>query len=130
MIESVLRAARRVEDRVLDEVARCGYCEADTFAIRLALEEGINNAIKHGNRGDVGKTVEIHYDISEERAAITIIDQGDGFRPEDVPDPTADENLEKPCGRGIMLMYAYMDEVSFNKDGSEVRLIKRNTPKA
>lgn len=126
VIASNLEAARAVEKAILREVARHGYDEAATFAIKLALEEGLNNAIKHGNRYDSEKSVEVHFDIDGERASVTITDQGEGFDLSAVPDPTADENLEKPCGRGIMLMCAYMDEVRYNEKGNRVHMVKRN----
>ena len=129
VIESNLRAARNLEEQVLREVARHGYPAASEFAIRLALEEGLNNAIRHGNGFDPHKVIEVVYDVDDRQAVITITDQGRGFDPRQVPDPTADENLEKPCGRGIMLMRAYMDEVQFCRGGQQVRLIKRNSEK-
>jgi serine/threonine-protein kinase RsbW len=74
--------------------------------------------------------VEVIYQVGPRETSITIIDQGRGFDPSSVPDPRADENLEKPCGRGIMLMRAYMDEVDFSPKGNRVRMVKRNTGKA
>ena len=126
-IESSLSAAKIVEQTVLRQVDRYGYDKAGRFAIKLALEEGLNNALKHGNGYDTGKTVEVCFDITAERAEITIADQGQGFNPADVPDPTADENIEKPCGRGIMLMRAYMDEVRYNPVGNQVYMVKRHS---
>jgi len=125
-IASSLTAAREAEESVLREVARNGYGEAVTFAIKLALEEALNNAIKHGNRYDPAKRVEVAFEIDREQAAITITDQGEGFDPDAVPDPTTDENLEKPDGRGIMLMRAYMDEVRYGEPGNRVHMVKRN----
>lgn len=125
-ISSKLGQARQVEKLLLDEAEKFGYGEAAIFAIKLALEEALNNAIKHGNGFDSGKTVEVAFDIDARQAVVTITDQGRGFNPKSVPDPTADENLEKPCGRGIMLMKAYMDRVEYNKQGNQVRLVKRN----
>jgi serine/threonine-protein kinase RsbW len=127
VIPSDLAAAHEAEKALLAEVADCNYSEAATFAIKLAVEEGMNNAVKHGSRFDSRKTVELVYDISKDRAVITITDQGGGFDPSAVPDPTADENLEKPTGRGVMLMRAYMDEVVYNSKGNQVRMVKRNT---
>ena len=126
VISSNLQAAREIEQKLLIQVANYGYSEADTFAIKLALEESLNNAIRHGNMCDPDKTIAVRFSIDSSRAAITISDQGKGFDPNAVPDPTADENLEKPCGRGIMLMRAYMDEVRYNKKGNEVYMVKRN----
>ena len=57
---------------------------------------------------------------------IQIADQGGGFDPGALPDPTSDENLEKPCGRGVMLMRAYMDEIQYNPRGNSVRMVKYN----
>ena len=127
VIPSELSAAHEAEKALLAELACHGYSEAATFAIKLALEEGVNNAIKHGNGFDAEKTVKLTYEISDDRAVITIADQGPGFNPQQVPDPTRDENLEKPTGRGVMLMHAYMDEVSYNEKGNQVRLVKTNT---
>ena len=126
-IASDMQAAGQAEDAVLDELARRSYSEAATFAIRLSLEEALANAIRHGNRCDPSKPVKVHFDVNDRRAVVTITDQGEGFDLHDVPDPTADENLEKPCGRGIMLMRAYMDDVRFNEKGNEVRLTKCNS---
>jgi serine/threonine-protein kinase RsbW len=126
VILSKLSEARRAEQKILDAVARCGYDEAATFAIKLAVEEAVNNAIKHGNKFDPTKTVEVSFDIDAKHVAVVVCDQGDGFDPDDLPDPTSDENLEKPTGRGVMLRRAYMDEVVFNKKGNRVRMVKRN----
>ena len=126
VINSDLKAARKAERAVLNELARLGYSPSATFAVRLALEEGLNNAIHHGNCRDPGRKVRIAFDVDEKCVSITITDQGRGFDPAAVPDPRADENLEKPSGRGIMLMRAYMDEVRFNNIGNEVHMIKHN----
>lgn len=127
VISSNLNEARRLEEQLLREVARFGYEEADVFAIKLALEEGLVNAIKHGNRYDANKRVHVVSRIDENEAVFVITDEGEGFCPDKVPDPTADENLERPCGRGLMLIRAFMDEVEYNPIGNQVRLVKRRT---
>ncbi len=126
-IKSELGAARKACKRVLEAMEAHGYDEECTFAIRLAVEEGLNNAIKHGNHFAVDRSVELVFDIDPKRAMITITDEGDGFNPAIVPDPTTDENIEKPTGRGIMLMRAYMDDVCFNDSGNQVRMVKNNS---
>ena len=126
VIVSDYASARLAERRVLAELGKYGYNEMNTFAVKLALEEGLTNAIRHGNGADPGKNVEIVYEVNQRRTTITITDQGGGFDPDGVPDPTADENLEKPCGRGLMLMRAYMDEVRHTKRGSCVTMVKEN----
>lgn len=126
VISSDLREARQAENAVMELVDRHGYDKGAAFGIKLALEEGLNNALRHGNRFDPKKSVQLSFDIDEKRVILIISDEGDGFDPDIVPDPTADENLEKPSGRGIMLMRAYMDEVHFSETGNQVRMVKRN----
>ena len=125
-IVSTLRAAKEPEELILREVERCGYCEDATFAIKLALEEAMTNAVKHGNRNDQAKRITIRYSVSRERTVILVRDQGPGFEPASVPDPTAPDRLPLPTGRGIMLMRAYMSEVHYRAGGAEVCLIKLN----
>lgn len=124
VISSDFNEARVLENRLLSGVSECGFSDIDKFAIRLALEEGLVNAIKHGNKSDPDKQVTVTWDITEKHATFCITDEGNGFVPKEVPDPTSDENILRPCGRGLMLMRAYMDEVSFNNSGNQVRLIK------
>jgi CheY-like chemotaxis protein/anti-sigma regulatory factor (Ser/Thr protein kinase) len=121
----------------------------------LALEEALRNAVHHGNLELSSKLREEYDDdkytelferrrrtppycdrkvyvkvqISAEGATFVIRDEGPGFDPGAVPDPTAPENIEAVCGRGIWLMRSLMTEVSYNKRGNEVTLIKRPTPK-
>jgi len=104
-----------------------GYSEESAFAIRLALEEAIVNAHKHGNGGDPSKTITISYDINENRAIIRVKDEGKGFEPAMVPDPTAPDRISLPTGRGIMLMQTYLDNVCYNEQGNEVQLVKENS---
>ena len=91
------------------------------FGIRLATEEAFVNAIKHGNGGDHDKHVMVSCRISENVFTIRIKDEGEGFEPGEVPDPTAPENLAKPSGRGLMLMRNYL-KVEFNETGNCVTM--------
>ena len=92
------------------------------FGIRLAIEEAIINAIKHGNKLDPSKFVEVRYTIDEEHFLVEIEDEGPGFDPENVPDPTSPENIERPSGRGLLLMKAYMTECDFFGGGTICRM--------
>jgi len=121
-----LYAAKRSEDRIMRELARCAYSGDVIFAIKLALEEALTNAVKHGNSNDATKRLTVRYSVNRERTVIMVRDEGVGFTPARVPDPTADENLECPSGRGIMLMQAYMTRVHFNPAGNEVWMLKTN----
>src|SRR3954463_3041964 len=113
-----------VQQRILEEVKRHGFNANSIFATRLALEEALVNAIKHGNKLDPAKKVIVEAKVTRKRVQIEVEDQGPGFDRRRVPDPTADENLCKCSGRGILLMESYMTSVKWTKNGRRVQLIK------
>jgi serine/threonine-protein kinase RsbW len=115
---------REVQRQIIDAAEKNGYQDQCLFAIKIALEEALVNAIKHGNKLDKNKHVTIEAQITPLVAEITIEDEGPGFRRSDVPDPLADENLEKPSGRGILLIESYMSEVRWDHGGRRLRMIK------
>src|SRR5205823_7669595 len=100
------------------------FGEREVFGIRLSVEEALVNAIKHGNQMDPSRKVRVAFHVSQEKFEVMIADEGAGFDPCEVPDPTAPENLERPCGRGIMLMRSYMTEVVYQDKGRAVRMAK------
>jgi serine/threonine-protein kinase RsbW len=120
--------ARRVQDEIEAFLKSHAFAERDIFCIRLALEEALVNAIKHGNQMDRSKQVRISYQVASDRFAVRIADEGPGFNPCDVPDPVAVENLERPCGRGLLLMRHYMSEVTFQPPGNCVFMTKERNP--
>jgi serine/threonine-protein kinase RsbW len=124
MIPSDPAEARRIQEQIEQALKAHHFSEHDIFGIKLALEEAMVNAIKHGNQLDRTKKVRIAYHIASDRFDILIVDEGPGFDPADVPDPTDVENLERPCGRGLMLMRHYMTEVTFNCRGNSVTMCK------
>jgi serine/threonine-protein kinase RsbW len=124
VIPSDVAEARLIQDQIEQLLQTCLAHEKDVFGIRLALEEALVNAIKHGNQMDRSKRVFVSYRLEGNRFEIVIRDEGGGFDPEDVPDPTAVENLERPCGRGLMLMRHYMTEVSYSQGGNVVTMSK------
>ena len=126
-IPSDTAAGMNAQNRILKALEALGYPERDLFGWRLALEEALVNAIKHGNKLSEDKTVRIACDLGGESAKVVIRDQGEGFDPGGVPDPTADENLDRPCGRGIMLMRSFMTAVRYADRGREVTLVKDRT---
>lgn len=125
-IPSDFSAGREVQRRILEGVEQHEFDDQSAFAIKLALEEAIVNAIKHGNKLNPAKKVHVEATINSKQAEIIIEDEGPGFERHCVPDPTADENLDKCSGRGILLMEAYVDSVEYSKCGRRVRLIKNN----
>ncbi len=116
------------QSEVAAALAGLGYEEGAMFAIRLALEEGIVNAFRHGNRSDPKKVVFFRSEIDEREARFEIEDQGPGFDPRTIPDPTDDDNIEIPSGRGVMLIKAYMSEVEYLKPGNKLRMVFRRQP--
>lgn len=125
-VTSDLLAAKQPEQEILESLESFGYPEQTIFAIKLALEEAIVNAIKHGNQGNPAKHITVRYDVNPARTVILVADQGGGFCLDKVPDCTAEENIYRPCGRGIMLMRAYMDKVRYCRNGTVVRMVKYN----
>ena len=125
-IRSDFSAGHDVQKRILDAVEKAGFNSQSTFAIKLALEEALINAIKHGNKLDLKKNVHIEASISPTVTEITIEDEGPGFERSSVPDPTLEENLDKCSGRGILLMEAYMNRVEWSRGGRRVHMVKKN----
>ena len=125
-IPSDYDAGRDVQERILEQVKRHGFGTDATFAIRIALEEALVNAIKHGNRQDPDKTIHIEARVTKKRAEIIIQDQGPGFNRSGIPDPTLAENLHKCSGRGILLIESYMDGVHWSHGGRRLKMVKEN----
>jgi len=123
-------AIQAVQQEVVDAAEHAGFGATACFAVRLALEEALVNAFKHGHRDltDPAATVRVEYETQPGVIRIAVQDQGPGFDPGRVPDPTLDENLELPSGRGLMLMRAYMTEVRHNQAGNRVEMVLHDTP--
>jgi serine/threonine-protein kinase RsbW len=107
-----------VIESVVGGMADMGYPPKTIFGTRLALEEAICNAIKHGHQNDPTKVVEVRYRIGQDHFLVEVEDQGRGFNPSQVPDPTCAENLAQPGGRGLLLIRHYATWVRFNKLGN------------
>lgn len=123
-IETVAAAAAAVAEFV----GRSGVSDDAAYGIDMAVREAVTNAVLHGNRQDENKTVDIVLRSSPDAVEISVHDQGPGFNPENVPDPTASENLLKTSGRGIFFMRTFMDEVDWlirPEGGTTVRMLKR-----
>ncbi|HEV3145380.1 MAG TPA: ATP-binding protein, partial [Gemmataceae bacterium] len=125
VIPSDLDEARRVQTEIENLLqTQTHFNEMEIFSIKMALEEAIVNAIKHGNQMDPHKMVRIAYRITKDQFDVMITDEGPGFNPDDVPDPTAPENLERPCGRGLLLMRHYMTHIAYHGCGNVVVMSK------
>jgi serine/threonine-protein kinase RsbW len=115
-------AARDAQEEMLGAIERLGYPASSLFAVRLALEEAISNAFRHGNKNDPSKSVTIQCQIDDQAVRVDVADEGEGFDIDAVPDPTEAENLEIPSGRGIVLMQSFMSEVTYDPPGNRVHM--------
>jgi serine/threonine-protein kinase RsbW len=123
-IDTVATAAAAVAEFL----SRSGITEDAAFGIDMAVREAVTNAVLHGNQQDENKTVDVTLKSSPDAVEISVHDQGAGFNPADVPDPTAEENILKASGRGIFFMRSFMDEVNWlirPGGGTTVRMLKR-----
>jgi serine/threonine-protein kinase RsbW len=123
-IPSDTRATSTAIEPLLERLQVDAWDDRDVFGVHLAVEEALVNAIKHGNREDAAKSVRIAYRTRGDCVQIEIADEGPGFDPESVPDPTTAEHVDQPNGRGIMLMRSFMTRVEFNPQGNCVMLEK------
>jgi len=111
-------------DWLSSELNSAGFGARDLFAVHLAIEESFINAVQHGNKSDPDKEIRVDCCIDSEKVRISITDQGHGFEPEKVPDPRSRDNIYKARGRGILLIRAYMDQVSFSTRGNSIKMTK------
>jgi serine/threonine-protein kinase RsbW len=111
-----------VQQSVLDGMESFGYGEENRFAVRIAVEEAMANAVLHGHRGDQEQLIEIHWTISSSQVAMFVSDDGRGYNSSAVPDPTADENLTLPSGRGLAMIKAFMTTVHVSDAGRKIEM--------
>ena len=115
-------------ERVLGEL--CGAAKVDdelTYWVGMAVREALANAIKHGNKLNPDKLVHVEILLDDEQLVVTVEDEGEGFDPERVADPTAPPNLLRSSGRGVFYMRQFMDDVVFSpgdRGGTRIRLTK------
>jgi serine/threonine-protein kinase RsbW len=123
-IEAVGEAAAAVSEFM----NRLGIAEDVAFGVDMAVREAVTNAVIHGNKLDDAKVIELKLRNTPELFEITVHDQGTGFNPNDIADPTKEENILKTSGRGIFFMRNFMDEVDWSADpkgGTNVRMTKK-----
>ena len=123
-IESVEKAAQEAAEFA----GRNNFGDETLFAVDMAVRESVANAVKHGNKLDETKPVEITFSSSDNDLIIAIRDFGAGFAVEEIPDPTNPENLLKASGRGILFMRSFMDEVEWTNhpEGGTIVKMRKN----
>lgn len=114
----------RIVEKEIDEITASINVSPKCYGeILVAVLEAVNNAIAHGNKFSPEKNVNISLKFTKDKFSVSVKDEGPGFSPENVPDPTLPENIEKISGRGVFLMMKLADEIKFNKKGNSVTLI-------
>ena len=122
VLESEMNSISQVE-KLIDAQAQMLNIDDEVYGkYMLSVVECVNNAIVHGNKMDKNKKVTMHYHISNTKIEVTVSDEGDGYDPDSLPDPTAEENLERDCGRGIFLMRHLSDELEFANNGRTITM--------
>jgi len=104
-----------------------GYPAKDIFALRLALEEALVNAIRHGHACDPSRQARVRLQVNGEQVQVEVEDEGPGFDPAAVPDPLTPDGLLRPSGRGLLLMRAYLTWLCYNEKGNGVTLCRRRS---
>lgn len=128
VLPSRLEAISEAAEAAADFVRRSGLGEDAAYGVDMAIREAVTNAVLHGNRRDEMKAVEVSFKCSPGEIEITVRDQGEGFDPESVPDPTDPQNLMKTGGRGLLFMRTFMDALEWSRHpagGTVVRMTKK-----
>ena len=125
VIDNVIHQALQIQSEIVATVERCHPGETELSSVRLALEEALVNAVTHGNQSDPSKRLRIEYEVGPCELRIRIEDEGRGFDPMSLPDPTLSEFRLRPRGRGILLMRHCMTQVTFLGRGNCVEMVRR-----
>ena len=127
VIPSELDAGHASIEELMSALESAGWEGRDVFHIQMAIEEAVVNAIEHGNKRDATKQVHIVFVVDAESAEMTITDQGDGFDHQNVADPTEEERLDQPRGRGVLLIRELMTQAQYNQKGNSVWMRKERS---
>ena len=123
-LKSEPETASALVRQVVQKLKKLAWPESDVFAVHMALEEALMNAIKHGNASDPSKDVSVLMRIRTNSFYAKIKDEGQGFDPDNVPDPCDEANLDKASGRGVALIKNFVDFVEYNAAGNMVEFMK------
>lgn len=112
-------------ETVIDEIKSELEFKEDVYGnVMVAVTEAVNNGIIHGNKGDTGKKIFLDFEMKNQyRLVVKIKDEGDGFDPASLADPTSPENIANIGGRGVFLMQHLSDKLSFSADGTTVEMV-------
>ncbi len=121
-IESRMSNLRVIENAIDEMTGAIGVNQDNYGKILVATLEAVNNAIVHGNKSISHKLVDVEIEFDENQIKITVTDEGEGFDPKKIPDPTMPENIEELSGRGVFLMTKLADSIEFNEKGNSVTM--------
>lgn len=124
-LASTKECVHEATDKVSELLSGANVPEETIFDVKLALQEAVVNALEHGNKYDERKRICVSCAVNHEVITVVVRDEGEGFDPAQVPDPTRPENVLKEHGRGIFLIRNLSDKVRFNRKGNEVTIVKR-----
>jgi serine/threonine-protein kinase RsbW len=121
-IESRMSNLRVIENAIDEMTGAIGINQDNYGKILVATLEAVNNAITHGNKSNIQKLVDVEIEFDKNEIKITVTDEGEGFDPKKIPDPTMPENIEALSGRGVFLMTKLADSIMFNEKGNSVTM--------
>jgi serine/threonine-protein kinase RsbW len=129
ILETLIESIALAEEMGMRVAAVAGFGDDDQYKIGLAVHEGVMNAFQYGNKQRRERKIHVIFELLEDKLVIHVVDQGAGFRIQDIPDPREDENVLGDSGRGVLLMKAFMDEVdvlSSAAGGAELVMAKHH----
>jgi serine/threonine-protein kinase RsbW len=129
ILETLIESIALAEEMGMRVAALAGFGDDDQYKIGLAVHEGVMNAFQYGNKQRRERKIHVIFELLEDKLVIHVVDQGGGFRIQDIPDPREDENVLGDSGRGVLLMKAFMDEVdvlSSAAGGAELVMAKHH----
>jgi serine/threonine-protein kinase RsbW len=127
VISSCTDQGQNAIQELMGALVERGWDGSEFFQVNMAAEEAVVNAIEHGNKRDPCKSVHLLFRVSLSEIYLEITDEGAGFNPATLPDPTDEDLIDKPRGRGVMLIKEFMSEVHYNDRGNSVVMIKRRS---
>lgn len=123
-IPSDISYIRKTSKRIEKFLVEHNVSASEIFDIRLCAEEAIKNAIIHGNKQNSNLFVNVSYAIDDGKFVMEVEDEGEGFNPGELPDPTEGDNILKSGGRGVFLIYKLMDKVEYKGRGNKAFMVK------
>ena len=124
-LHSTRDSVNQVTDVLSEACEKLDLPEEAAFDIKLAVQEAVVNAVEHGNRCDENKMVHVSFEAGSDAVTVVVRDEGEGFDPCCIPDPTLPENILREHGRGIFLMRNLCDEIRYNGKGNEITIVKK-----